>query len=57
MRTQSLCEGAKSSNDDYSRPSIEVINLEGNRLITASPGSGSKILPPGEENPGEGYWL
>ena len=56
METQSLCESTKSKEDDYSLPSIEVVNLECSRLITASPNSGNRIAPLDEENTGDGYW-
>ena len=54
MKTQYLCESAKLKCDDYLHPSIEVINLEGRQLITAS--YGNRIAPLDEENTGDGYW-
>ena len=58
MKTQPLCESAKSKDDDYSLPSIEVVNLESSQLITASfDHFGNRIDPLDEENVDDGYWL
>ena len=54
MKTQSLCESTKSKDDDYSRPSMEVINLESYQLITTS--YGNRIAPLDEEDVEDGYW-